>query len=73
VARCRGQGLNLTAEELDLIDAWFAGGPVGAQMVHRQPSYAQQQIAQARAEQAAQAQDFGGQDAFNMPRFVRTR
>lgn len=26
VARCRGQGLNLTAEELDLIDAWFAGG-----------------------------------------------
>jgi len=26
VARCRGQGLNLTADELDLIDAWFAGG-----------------------------------------------
>jgi hypothetical protein len=73
VARCRGQGLNLTAEELDLIDAWFAGGPVGAQMVQRQPSYAQQQIAQARAEQAAQAQDYGGQDQLSMPRFVRTR
>jgi hypothetical protein len=28
VARCRGQGLNLSADELDLIDAWFAGGPV---------------------------------------------
>jgi hypothetical protein len=26
VARCRGQGLNLSADELDLIDAWFAGG-----------------------------------------------
>jgi hypothetical protein len=25
VARCRSQGLNLSAEELDLIDAWFAG------------------------------------------------
>jgi hypothetical protein len=26
VARCRGQGLSLSADELDLIDAWFAGG-----------------------------------------------
>ena len=26
VARCRGQGLSLSAEEIDLIDAWFAGG-----------------------------------------------
>ena len=25
VARCRGQGLNLTTDELDLIDAWFLG------------------------------------------------
>jgi len=25
VARCRGQGLNLSGDELDLIDAWFAG------------------------------------------------
>jgi hypothetical protein len=25
VARCRGQGLNLTVDELDLIDAWFLG------------------------------------------------
>ncbi|MEZ5925658.1 MAG: NYN domain-containing protein [Hyphomicrobiaceae bacterium] len=74
VARCRGQGLNLTSEELDLIDAWFAGGPVGAQMVKRQPSYAQQQIAQAR-EQAEQAEtsDLSVQDALSMPRFVRSR
>ncbi|MCB1519451.1 MAG: NYN domain-containing protein [Hyphomicrobiaceae bacterium] len=27
VARCRSQGLSLSADELDLIDAWFAGGP----------------------------------------------
>jgi hypothetical protein len=26
VARCRSQGLHLSADELDLIDAWFAGG-----------------------------------------------
>ena len=25
VARCRSQGLNLTSDELDLIEAWFAG------------------------------------------------
>ena len=25
VARCRSQGLNLSADELDLIEAWFAG------------------------------------------------
>ena len=30
VARCRGQGLNLSADELDLIDAWFAGGNMPA-------------------------------------------
>lgn len=30
VARCRSQGLNLSADELDLIEAWFAG-PVAAQ------------------------------------------
>jgi hypothetical protein len=26
VARCREQGLNLSADELDLVDAWFTGG-----------------------------------------------
>ena len=32
VARCRGQGLNLSADELDLIDAWFAGGTLPQRM-----------------------------------------
>jgi hypothetical protein len=27
VARCRSQGLSLSSDELDLIDAWFTGGP----------------------------------------------
>lgn len=27
VARCRSQGLNLSADEIDLIEAWFAAGP----------------------------------------------
>jgi len=34
VARCRGQGLNLSADELHLIDAWFLG-PGAAQRVGR--------------------------------------
>jgi hypothetical protein len=74
VARCRGQGLNLTAEELDLIDAWFAGGPVGAQMASRQQaSFAQQQAARERAEASGQASEIGGPDSLSMPRFVRSR
>jgi hypothetical protein len=32
VARCRGHGLNLSADELDLIDAWFAGGTLPQSM-----------------------------------------
>ena len=30
VARCRGQGINLSVDELDLIEAWFAGGSLPA-------------------------------------------
>lgn len=30
VARCRSQGLTLTSDELDLIEAWFAAGPPAA-------------------------------------------
>jgi NYN domain len=46
VARCRGQGLILTPEELDLIDAWFAGvGQTQMQPRVQQPQHVQQQIA----------------------------
>lgn len=38
VQRCRTQGLNLSADELDLIDAWFTGGSLAAaQPVVQQP------------------------------------
>jgi len=30
VARCRAQGLTLSADELDLVEAWFAGGSASA-------------------------------------------
>ena len=30
VARCRGQGMQLSSDEIDLIDAWFTGGIAGA-------------------------------------------
>ncbi len=34
VGRCRAQGLNLSADEVDLIDAWFAGGSPSAVTAH---------------------------------------
>ena len=37
VARCRGQGLSLSADELDLIDAWFAGGTLPQPLATRAP------------------------------------
>ena len=42
VARCRGQGLNLSADELDLIDAWFAGGTLPQPVLARTPPPAPQ-------------------------------
>ena len=38
VARCRGQGLNLTADELDLIDAWFLGMGMAQRLALRSTS-----------------------------------
>jgi hypothetical protein len=37
VARCRSQGLQLSADELDLIDAWFAGNGMPAASGTRPP------------------------------------
>jgi hypothetical protein len=62
VARCRSQGLNLSADEIDLIDAWF-GAPVPAQ--RPAPSYAQgpaQLAPQAPAPQGAPADRWGNLD-----------
>jgi len=54
VARCRGQGLNLSADELDLIDAWFAGGTLPQSMAA--PKVGAAQPAPAIAAPAAPAQ-----------------
>ncbi len=53
VARCRDQGLNLSAEELDLIDAWFAGGqlPVMAARAIPPPQQPPQQHQMAQPQQ----------------------
>jgi hypothetical protein len=50
VARCRSQGLNLSAEELDLIDAWFAGaGSASAQPPSARPAISAPQVSPAPA------------------------
>lgn len=36
VARCRAQGLSLSADELDLVEAWFAGNSLPQQSAARQ-------------------------------------
>jgi hypothetical protein len=62
VARCRSQGLNLSADEIDLIDAWF-GAPAPAQ--RPAPSYGQapaQPAQQAAAPQMAPADRWGNLD-----------
>jgi hypothetical protein len=59
VARCRGQGLNLSADELDLIDAWFAGGSLPQGMAEprapaqQAPAATQQTLATQALQQAA--------------------
>ncbi len=41
VARCRGQGLSLSADEIDLIDAWFGGaGSAGSSVAAEAPAAA---------------------------------
>ena len=60
VARCRGQGLNLSADELDLIDAWFAAGVSAAPP---------QRVAHAHAPVPEPA--LGSND--ELPRIMRTR
>lgn len=54
VARCRGQGLTLSADELDLIDAWFAGGTLPQSM--GSPRAAAQKTATAPTYQAPAVQ-----------------
>ena len=59
VARCRSQGLNLSADELDLIEAWFAA-PVAQRDRAQQEGYAPaRQAQQSMAGTGLQTQDSG--------------
>jgi hypothetical protein len=58
IARCRSQGLQLSAEELDLIDAWFGGSPMAqrpaaAQSRPAETTYASPPAARSTAPQPA--------------------
>lgn len=58
VARCRSQGLNLSADEIDLVDAWFGGAPASQRVASQQkPAY--KQAAQSSAAPAGAAQGRG--------------
>ncbi len=71
VARCRSQGLNLSADELDLIDAWFAGNaplpsttiqaPQRAIQQNDPPQGHDTQMASARATMQQIGQDIRGE------------
>jgi hypothetical protein len=78
VARCRSQGLQLSSDELDLIDAWFAGGAqqIAPQSIRVQAPSAEigaapthRQLAQPSQEAAAMA----GELAEQFPKILRTR
>jgi hypothetical protein len=70
VARCRGQGLNLFAEELNLIDAWFLGMGAGQRQgrgaTRTAPAIAAPQVASFGGAQGEEQLDI-------VPRLMRTR
>jgi len=65
VARCRSQGLNLSADELDLIEAWFAGNTplpgVSGQQFRPGQQPLQTQAAATRMPQMAAPEARGGE------------
>ena len=73
VARCRSQGLNLSSDELDLIEAWFAGGTqqIAPQSIRVQAPSAEIGAAPAPRQLAQDAQVGSDQEQF--PKILRTR
>ena len=66
VARCRTQGLSLSADEIDLIDAWFGGTPTAQpRQAAPLPSYQQQPPSGGYAAQTSSAP--GGSSRPNAP------
>jgi len=81
VARCRGQGMQLSSDEIDLIDAWFTGGIPGAiprstpEQAPLQPTYSRSgQPDRRRSAPQDEPQDDGRfETGASMPRAVRGR
>jgi NYN domain len=75
VARCRGQGLALSAEELDLIDNWFAGAMSAPQKSAPAPQASEDPRGPARwwPQAGAQPEPVGANADEDFPRIVRTR
>lgn len=87
VARCRSQGLNLSADEIDLIDAWFGGAAPRASAGAAEPRAPAAPQAPAPAQPQASRWGFdqpptrpygdegsyGAQTDEEFPRIVRTR
>ncbi len=73
VARCRSQGLNLSSDELDLIEAWFAGGTqqIAPQSIRVQAPSAEIGAAPAQRQLGQDSQD--GNDHEQFPKILRTR
>jgi hypothetical protein len=59
IARCRSQGLQLSAEELDLIDAWFGGSPMAQRPAATQSRPAETSLAPPLAARAPAPQPAG--------------
>ncbi len=70
IARCRGQGLSLSAEELDLISNWFAGSPAPAGKARAEPD--QRGLSRWMPAAAGTPEPVGAGDE-DFPRVVRTR
>lgn len=85
VARCRAQGLNLAADEIDLIDAWFGGAPASQRAAPSAPQAPARNAApQPAGDRWAQdsraipgaapaAPQFGAESDDEFPRIVRSR
>jgi hypothetical protein len=73
VARCRSQGLSLSTDELDLIEAWFAGTGAGVAPSLRAAAPAQPQVPS--APEAEQPRAWGGDEPLGeeFPKILRTR
>ncbi len=70
VARCRSQGLSLSSDELDLIEAWFAGG---TQQIAPQSIRVQAPSAEIGAAPAPRQLGQDGGDPEQFPKILRTR